>query len=115
MLLALSGIGGQASQQKLGQAYVQRLLESGDVHAAATIMIGMGDHNDALEIYISHKRYLEALILTCLFFPSAWERQSQIVKKWGEWAIQHGQQQLAIRWYFFSLPLLSTYLRFRPV
>ncbi|KAK4122717.1 hypothetical protein N657DRAFT_574714 [Parathielavia appendiculata] len=97
MLLALSGIGGQASQNKLGRAYVQRLLEGGDVHAAATIMVGMGDHNDAVEIYISHKRYMEALILTCLFFPSAWERQEQIVRKWGEWAVQHGQQQLAIR------------------
>ncbi|KAK4162219.1 IDC1 protein [Cladorrhinum sp. PSN259] len=97
MLLALSGIGGHASQQKVGRAYVQRLLESGDVHAAATIMIGMGDHNDAVEIYVSHKKYMEALILTCVFFPSAWERQEQIIRKWGEWAVQHGQQQLAIR------------------
>ena len=98
MLLALSGIGGQASQHKLGRAYVQRLLESGDVHAAATIMIGLGDHNDAVEIYISHKKHMEGLILTCLFFPTAWERIEQIVRKWGEWAVQHGQQQLAIRW-----------------
>ncbi|KAI0013184.1 hypothetical protein F4779DRAFT_440040 [Xylariaceae sp. FL0662B] len=97
MLLALSGIGGQASQHKLGRAYVQRLLENGDVHAAATIMIGMGDQNDAIEIYVSHKKYMEALILLCLFFPSVWERQSQIIKKWGEFAVQHGQQQLAIR------------------
>lgn len=97
MLLALSGIGGQASQHKLGRTYVQRLLESGDVHAAVTIMLGMGDHNDAIEIYISHKRYMEALILTCMAFPSVWERQSAIIKKWGEWAVQHGQQQLAIR------------------
>ncbi|KAJ2905154.1 hypothetical protein MKZ38_006232 [Zalerion maritima] len=97
MLLALSGIGGQASQHKLGRAYVQRLLENGDVHAAATIMIGMGDHNDAIEIYISHNKYMEALILTCMFFPSTWERQSQIIKKWGEWAVQNGHQQLAIR------------------
>ncbi|KAK9778735.1 hypothetical protein SCAR479_04358 [Seiridium cardinale] len=97
MLLALSGIGGQASQHKLGRAYVQRLLESGDIHAAATIMIGMGDHNDAIEIYVSHKRYMEALILLCLHFPNVWERQSQIIKKWGEFAVLHGQQQLAIR------------------
>lgn len=97
MLLALSGIGGQASQHKLGRAFVQRLLESGDVHVAVTIMLGMGDHNDAIEIYISHKRYMEALILTCLVSPSVWERQVSIIKKWGEWAVQHGQQQLAIR------------------
>lgn len=97
MLLALSGIGGQQSQHKLGRAYVQRLLESGDVHVAVTIMLGMGDNNDAIEVYISHKRYMEALILTCVAFPSVWERQAAIIRKWGEWAVQHGQQQLAIR------------------
>jgi hypothetical protein len=97
MLLALSGIGGHASQHKLGRVYVQRLLESGDIHVAVTIMLGMGDHNDAIEVYISHKRYMEALILTCVAFPSVWERQSSIIRKWGEWAIQHSQRQLAIR------------------
>lgn len=103
MLLALSGIGGQASQHKLGRAYVQRLLEHGDLHAAVTILIGMGDHNDAIEIYVSHKKYMEALILTCLFYPAVWERQAAIIKKWGEWAVMHGQQQLAVRWYVFSI------------
>ena len=98
MLLALSGIGGEASQHRLGRAYVQRLLENGDIHAAVTIMIGMGDYNDAIEIYVSHKRYMEALIVTCLFFPCMWERQAQIIKRWGGWAIQNGHQQLAIRW-----------------
>ncbi|KAI5456393.1 hypothetical protein BGZ63DRAFT_409087 [Mariannaea sp. PMI_226] len=98
MLLALSGIGGQSSQQgDLSRVFVQRLLESGDVHAAVTLMLGMGDHHDAVEIYISHKKYMEALILACLVFPSVWERQAAIVRKWGEWAVKHGQQQLAIR------------------
>ncbi|PSR87036.1 hypothetical protein BD289DRAFT_367632 [Coniella lustricola] len=97
MLLALSGIGGTAAQHKLGQVYVQRLLEQGDIHSAVTIMIGMGDQTDAIEIYISHKKFLEALILTCICYPSVWERQAQIVRKWGEWAVQHGHQQLAIR------------------
>lgn len=98
MLLALSGIGGTAAQHKLGRAYVQRLLENGDIHSAVTIMIGMGDQTDAIEIYISHKKFLEALILTCICYPAVWERQAQIVRKWGEWAVQHGHQQLAIRW-----------------
>ncbi|KUJ23153.1 uncharacterized protein LY89DRAFT_573742 [Mollisia scopiformis] len=97
MLLALSGIGGHASQTKVARAYVQRLLEKGDVHTAATIMIGMGDQNDAIEIYVSHKRYMEALILTCLVFPHDWSRQAELIRKWGEWAVQHSQQQLAIR------------------
>lgn len=98
MLLALSGIGGQASQQKVARAYVQRLLEKGDVHTAATIMIGMGDQNDAIEIYVSHKRYMEALLLTCYVYPADWGRQTQLIRRWGEWAVQHSQQQLAIRW-----------------
>ena len=97
MMLALSGIGGQESQHKLGRSYVQRLLEGGDVHVAVTIMLGMGDHNDAIEVYVSHKRYMEALILTCLTYPGVWERQAAIIRKWGEWAVQHQQQQLAIR------------------
>ncbi|KAG7101892.1 hypothetical protein HYQ44_018470 [Verticillium longisporum] len=100
MLLALSGIAGKGTQQaqhKLGLAYVQRLLETGDIHAAATILIGMGDHNDAIEIYVSHKRYMEALILMCLFYPAVWERQAALIKKWGEWAVMHGQTQLAVR------------------
>ncbi|KAF5696193.1 WD domain-containing protein [Fusarium globosum] len=97
MLFALSVIGGETLQQKLVHTYVQRLLEAGDVHVAVTIMLGMGHHNDAIEVYISHKRYMEALILTCLSAPSVWERQADIIRKWGEWAVQHGQQQLAIR------------------
>ncbi|CAK7263257.1 hypothetical protein SEPCBS57363_000460 [Sporothrix epigloea] len=97
MLLALSGIGSHASQYKLGRAYMQRLLETGDVHAAATIMIGMGDCNDAIEIYVSHHKYMEALIVAALFFPSVWERQSYLINKWGEWAIQNGRRDLAIR------------------
>jgi hypothetical protein len=97
MLLALSGIGGHASQTKVARAYVQRLLEKGDVHTAATIMIGMGDQNDAIEIYVSHKRYMEALILTSHVFPADWHRQAELIRKWGEWAVQHNQQQLAIR------------------
>ncbi|KAI0202659.1 hypothetical protein F4808DRAFT_458825 [Astrocystis sublimbata] len=97
MMLALSGIGGNASQHSLGRAFVQRLLENGDIHAAATIMIGMGDYNDAIEIYVSHKKFLEALVLLCLFFPGVWERQAAVLKKWGDFAVQHGQQGLAIR------------------
>ncbi|KAG6064988.1 hypothetical protein E4U32_007864 [Claviceps aff. humidiphila group G2b] len=97
MILALSGISGQQPQQNLVRAYVQRLLEIGDIHVAVTMMLGMGDHHDAIEIYVSHKRYMEALILACLAFPEVWERQAAIIRRWGEWAVQNGQQSLAIR------------------
>ncbi|KAF4502835.1 hypothetical protein FAGAP_945 [Fusarium agapanthi] len=64
MLRAVSGIGEHASPQKLCHAYVQRLLEAIDLRAAVTIMLGMGNHNDAIEVHIPHKRYMEALILS---------------------------------------------------
>ncbi|EPQ67855.1 Bgt-2838 [Blumeria graminis f. sp. tritici] len=100
MLLALCGINGASrheTQNKIARAYVQRLLREGDIHTAATFMISMGDKNDAIEIYVSHKRYMEALILTCYVFPADWQRQAQLIRKWGEWAVQHSQHNLAIR------------------
>lgn len=98
MKLALLGMSGSSQQSQLGRAYIPKLLEAGDIHTAVTMLIGYADYNDAIELYISHRLYMEALILTCLFYPGVWERQEQIVKKWGEWLVQHGQQQLAIRW-----------------
>lgn len=96
-LLALSNIG--HASQKLVHACVQRLLQAGDIHCAVTIMLGMGKHKNAVEVYISHKRYMEALILSCLSAPSVWEHHAAIIRKWGEWAVQYGQQQLAIRYF----------------
>ncbi|CCU82629.1 G-beta repeat protein [Blumeria hordei DH14] len=100
MLLALCGINGASrheKQNKIARAYVQRLLREGDIHTAATFMISLGDKNDAIEIYVSHKRYMEALILTCYVFPADWQRQAQLIRKWGEWAVQHSQHNLAIK------------------
>lgn len=56
MLLTLSSMGGQASQ--LGRAYVESLLQKGDVQTAATILLGIGDHRDAVEAFVSHNLYM---------------------------------------------------------
>ncbi|KAF2264492.1 hypothetical protein CC78DRAFT_580274 [Lojkania enalia] len=96
MLLALSSMG-QDSQKKVGEAFVQRLLEKGDIHPAVAILLGLGEHNDAVEVYVSRHYYLEAVLLTCLIFPSDWQRQSFLVRKWGESAVSHGKPELAIR------------------
>lgn len=96
MLLALSNMG-QGSQKKVGEAFVQRLLEKGDVHPAVAIFLGLGEHNDAIEVYVSRKYYMEAILLTCLTFPTDWQRQSFLVRKWGEYAVSHGKAELAVR------------------
>ncbi|KAF2761697.1 hypothetical protein EJ05DRAFT_482545 [Pseudovirgaria hyperparasitica] len=96
MLLALSAMGAD-SQKKVGQAFTQRLLEKGDIHPAAAILLGLGEQNDAIEVYVSRRYYLEAVLLTCLMFPNDWQRQSYLVRKWGEVAVAHKQPELAVR------------------
>jgi hypothetical protein len=96
MLLALSNMG-QGSQKKVGEAFVQRLLEKGDIHPAVAIFLGLGEHNDAIEVYVSRKYYMEAILLTCLLFPRDWQRQSFLVRKWGEFSVSHGKAELAVR------------------
>jgi hypothetical protein len=96
MLLALSTMG-QDSQKKVGEAFVQRLLEKGDIHPAVSILLGLGEYNDAVEVYVSRKYYMEAVLLTCLMFPTDWGRISHLVRKWGEIAVAHGQAELAVR------------------
>ncbi|KAF2018937.1 hypothetical protein BU24DRAFT_342511 [Aaosphaeria arxii CBS 175.79] len=96
MLLALSSMG-QDSQKKVGEAFVQRLLEKGDVHPAVAILLGLGEHNDAVEVYVSRKYYMEAVLLTCLIFPTDWQRQSYLVRQWGEAAVSHGKPELALK------------------
>ncbi|KAI5363176.1 putative WD40/YVTN repeat-like-containing domain superfamily [Septoria linicola] len=96
MLLALSSIGAD-SQKKVGEAFVQRLLEKGDIHPAVAILLGLGEHNDAIEVYVSQQYWLEAVLLTCLTSPSDWQRISYLIRKWGERAVTTGQPELAVR------------------
>ena len=96
MLLALSSIGAD-SQKKVGEAFVQRLLEKGDVHPAVAILLGLGEHNDAIEVYVSQQCWLESVLLTCLTCPADWGRISFLIRKWGETAVQQSQAELAVR------------------
>ncbi|KAK3677917.1 hypothetical protein LTR78_002012 [Recurvomyces mirabilis] len=96
MLLALSSIG-KDSQKKVGEAFVQRLLEKGDIHPAVAILLGLGEYDDAIEVYVSMGYWMEALLLSCLQNPSDWGRQAFLVRKWGEIAVQQGQAELAVR------------------
>lgn len=105
MLLALSSIG-QDSQKKVGEAFVQRLLEKGDIHPAVAILLGLGEQNDAIEVYVSQGYLMEAVLLTCLSFPSDWGRQSFLLRKWGEIAVKAGQPDLAVK--IFSCASVET-------
>lgn len=96
MMLALSSIGVD-SQKKVGEAFVQRLLEKGDVHPAVAILVGLGENNDAIEVYVSQKYWLEAVLLTCVTCPADWQRISHLIREWGAAAVQLGQSELAVR------------------
>lgn len=97
MLLAMSQMGGQTKANRVAETLVQKLLEMGDIHTSATILLGRGDNNDAIEVYVSRHHYMEAILLTCLLMPTDWQRQSYLVRRWGEYVVSHSQQQLAIR------------------
>lgn len=95
MFLALSSMGN--SQKKVAESFVQRLLEKGDIHPAVAILIGLGETADAIEVYVSSRYYMEAVLLTCLIYPRDWQRISHLVRKWGETAVVEKQPDLAVR------------------
>jgi hypothetical protein len=97
MMLALSGLGSQVQTKKIGQAFVEKMLAKGDIHAAATILLSLGDENDAIEVYVTRHHFMEAILLTCLLRPTDWQRQSFLVRRWGEHVVENAQQHLAIR------------------
>ena len=97
MMLALSGLGGQAQTKKIGQAFVEKMLAKGDIHSAATILLSLGDENDAIEVYVTRNHFMEAILLACLLRPDDWQRQSFLVRRWGEHVVENSQQHLAIR------------------
>ena len=51
MLLALSTQIGQGSQRAVGEAFVRRLLETGEVNSAVAILLGMEEKEVAVEVY----------------------------------------------------------------
>lgn len=97
MLLALGTVDHSATSKRISQVFIEKMLSRGDVHAAATMLLALGDRSDAIEVYVSRNQFLEAIILTCLATPADWQRQSHLVRKWGEHVVGNSQQQFAIR------------------
>lgn len=97
MMLALSGMANHAASKKMGLNFVEKKLREGDIHAAAVILLTLGDRNDAIEVYLEANYYLEAVLLTCLLMPNDWDRLKYLVRKWGEYVVDKSQQYLAIR------------------
>ncbi|KIW44033.1 uncharacterized protein PV06_05075 [Exophiala oligosperma] len=97
MLLALGTISNQVTAKKITQVFIEKMLSHGDIHAAATLMLALGDRSDAIEVYVSRNQYMDAVLLTCLVYPEDWQRQSYLVRRWGEHVVENSQQSLAIR------------------
>ncbi|KAI9828914.1 MAG: hypothetical protein M1826_005837 [Phylliscum demangeonii] len=115
MMLALSALGGQASTRKTAQAWVQLLLRKGDVHGAAIVLLGLGEPNDAVEVYSSRHVFMyprsraigrggtgltgrqggRAVDVSRLSQRLASAIAAR--RRWDEHAVKRGQQHLAIR------------------
>ncbi len=97
MILALATLDSEAGAKKTSQVFIEKMLSRGDIHAAVTVLLAIGDKSDAIEVYVSRNQLLEAVLLTCLVTPTDWQRQSHLVRKWGEFVVEKSEQQLAIR------------------
>ena len=97
MLLALSGLGGDERSKTVGQAFAAKMLGKGDIHTAVSILISLGVEDEAVNVYLGRNYFMEAILLTCLLMPKDWEKQSFLVRKWGEHVVQNSQQHLALR------------------
>lgn len=82
MTFALDLLDQGASRNEVADRLVQRLIDNHELHAAVTILLGLGDHEGALKIYASRGCNMEALLLTCLFFPDHWHSQRTLVRRW---------------------------------
>jgi hypothetical protein len=83
--------------KEVGRTLARKMLKKGDIHVAASVLIGIGEHADAIEMYTSHLHYMEAILLACLKFPTDSYRHSILVRRWGEHIMIPSRQLLAIR------------------
>ncbi|EFQ97063.1 WD domain-containing protein [Nannizzia gypsea CBS 118893] len=97
MIMALSLLTKKEASKEPGQALAKKLLASNDTHAAAAVLMGIGEGDLAVELYVSKNQFMEAVLLSCLLTPAAWSRQSYLIRKWGEHAAINSQQHLALR------------------
>lgn len=97
MLLALSSQMGQGSQRAVGEAFVRRLLEQGEVHQAVAILLVMDEQDVAVEVYSTRHCFLEAVLLNSVVRPEDWYSQSQLLRRWGEKLVADSQTESALR------------------
>ena len=98
MMLALSNMGSNnPAALQMGRGFAAKLQGQGDIHTAATVLLGLGDLDEAIDIYVSRNYFMEGILLTCLLFPDEWQRQAHLVRRWGEFVVENSQQHLAIR------------------
>lgn len=97
MLLALSNQFGEGSARAVGEAFVRRLLETGEVNPAVAILLGMDERDVAVEVYSARQCFLEAVLLNCAVRPYHWDSQTQLLRRWGEALVAAGQTEAAVR------------------
>jgi hypothetical protein len=52
------------------RAFVMKLLQKDDIHMAVLCLLSIGDKNDAVEVYVSHKRYLYVRLVAFIPFTA---------------------------------------------
>ncbi|EWC45684.1 hypothetical protein DRE_05245 [Drechslerella stenobrocha 248] len=96
LFIALAAMGGQKSWQQTVRVFIMRLIQKGDVHTAVMCFLMIGERDQAIDHYVSNKKYMEAILLTALMYKE-WRKLSVLVRKWGEHAAENGESGLAMR------------------
>lgn len=71
MIMALSLLTKKEASKEPGQALAKKLIASNDPHAAAAVLMGIGEGELAVELYVSRNQFMEAVLLSCLLTPAS--------------------------------------------
>ncbi|KAI5804119.1 WD40-repeat-containing domain protein [Peziza echinospora] len=58
LFVALSAMDGKKSWETVARAFVMRLVQKGDIHTAAVVLLALASPKDAVDLYVSHNMFL---------------------------------------------------------
>lgn len=96
MPFALSSMG-QGVPEKTGRLFVEHILKENEIHHAVVLMLSLKEYENAIEIYLSRQYFVEPILLSCLKFPTDWQRQSDLLQKWCNAALLESEEKLAYK------------------
>jgi hypothetical protein len=100
MSFILIQMSGQIIIKEVGRTLARKMLKKNDIYVAVSVLIGIGEHADIIEMYTLYLYYIKAILLAYFKFPTDFYRYFILVRRWGKYIIISSRQLLAIRCLF---------------